>query len=385
MYGQEENKLFMWDVEYPNAKIMIVDDHKSNLIFLERLLKKIGYKNILPTTESLKIGELYKEFQPDLIILDIIMPRLDGYQILELLKILIPEGTFLPILVLTADGSSETRLKALWMGAKDFLTKPFDSTEILLRIKNLLESRFLHLQLRNQNQLLEQKVKDRTHELEDSHLEILIRLARAAEYRDDDTGEHTWRVAKMSALIAHSLGLPDEQVKLILHAARLHDVGKIAIPDGILLKPGKLTNEEFEEMKTHTTRGAEILSGGRSKLLQVAEIIALTHHERWLGNGYPQGLKGEEIPIEGRIVSVADVFDALTHDRPYKKAWSIGDTMAEIESQKGRQFDPQMVEALKKVLPQVLDIDLDLERHLNKPLSVDAWRVQEVPSLIMPI
>lgn len=365
----------MWKVDYPDARILVVDDHRSNLKFLDSLLKKIGYKNLFLTTDPTQVCDLYKDLNPDLIILDIVMPLMDGFEVLEKLRELIPSTTYFPILVLTADSSNDARLKSLWLGAKDFLTKPFDSTEVILRIRNLLETRFLHLQLQNQNQSLEQMVQERTQELEESHLEILARLARAAEYRDDDTGEHTWRVAKISALIAHEIGLPDDVVKLILHASRLHDVGKIAIPDSILLKPGKLTFEEFEIMKSHTRLGAEILSGGRTKLLQMAECIALSHHEKWAGNGYPRGLKGEDIPIEGRIVTVADVFDALTHDRPYKKAWTLGEAMAEIESQKGQQFDPSVIQAFKKVLPMVLDKNLGMGELLSTTFKTKRLRM----------
>jgi len=229
--------------------------------------------------------------------------------------------------------------------------------------------------------MLEKRVIERTYELEESHLEILVRLARAAEYRDDDTGEHTWRVGRISALIAQHMGLADKKVKLILHAARLHDVGKIAIPDGILLKPARLTSEEFETMKTHTTLGAEILSGGSSPLLQMAETIALTHHEKWNGTGYPGGLMGDLIPIEGRIVSVADVFDALTHDRPYKTAWPVEKAMDEIESQTGKQFDPDVVEVFKKILPQILDSE-HMPKDFGYPLHALPSNVRKLSKVI---
>jgi putative two-component system response regulator len=256
---------------------------------------------------------------------------------------------FLPILVLTADITPETKRRALTEGALDFLTKPFDAMEVLLRIKNLLQTRFLHLQMQGQNQLLDQKVRERTAELEATQLEILDRLALAAEYRDDDTGEHTKRVGETAAQIARELGWSEAEVELIRRAAPLHDLGKISISDSILLKPGKLTSEEFEQMKMHTTFGAKMLSGGRFPLLRLAEQIALTHHERWNGTGY-MGLQAETIPIAGRIVAVADVFDALTSERPYKRAWPIADAIAEIEKQSGKQFDPCVVDAFLKMI-----------------------------------
>jgi putative nucleotidyltransferase with HDIG domain len=250
---------------------------------------------------------------------------------------------------LTADITPEAKRRALTEGALDFLTKPFDATEVLLRIKNLLQTRLLHLQLREQNEVLDEKVRERTADLEATQVEILERLALAAEYRDDDTGEHTKRVGETTARIAEALDWSQAEVELIRRAAPLHDVGKIAIPDSILLKPGKLTPEEFERMKTHTSLGAQMLSGGEFPLLQLAEQIALTHHERWDGTGYI-GLREESIPMAGRIVTVADVFDALTSERPYKKAWPVSEAIEEIQRQSGHQFDPRIVEVFLKIV-----------------------------------
>ncbi len=327
------------------SKILIVDDEEANVRLLERTLQRWGYTNLVATTDSRETVSLFEQHRPDLILLDLMMPHIDGFTVMESIKALLPEGVFLPILVLTADSNPQVKRRALSAGAKDFLTKPFDQTELLLRIMNMLETRFLHLELANQNQILEQKVAERTRDLAASQLEILDRLAQAAEYRDDDTGQHTNRVGYIAALVAQTMQLPPARVELIRRAAPLHDVGKIGVPDNILLKPGRLTPEEFEIIKPHTTIGAALLSGGHSKMVKMAESIALTHHERWDGNGYPTGLKGEEIPLEGRIVSIADVFDALSHDRPYKKAWPLEDCVAEIERNGGRQFDPQVVAA----------------------------------------
>jgi putative nucleotidyltransferase with HDIG domain len=207
------------------------------------------------------------------------------------------------------------------------------------------------------NAMLEEKVLERTQELEEARVEVVMRLAVAAEYRDDHTGQHTFRVGRTSALIARALGVPDDQVETLRMAARLHDIGKIGIPDLIMLKPAKLSWDEFERIKTHTTIGAQILSGGKTPLLRMAETIALTHHERWDGTGYPHGLSDEGIPLIGRIVSVADVFDALTSERPYKQPWSTADARAEIEAKSGTQFDPDVVAVFVQLLDQGLKLD----------------------------
>ncbi|MGH2693548.1 MAG: HD domain-containing phosphohydrolase [Actinomycetota bacterium] len=331
-----------------DATVLVVDDQAYNILLLEELLGHEPFKDVVTTTDPYRAIELFESTHPDIVLLDLHMPRLDGYGVMKQIVGRIPSGTYLPILVLTADITREAKQRALSLGAKDFLTKPFDPGEVLLRIKNLLETRFLHLELLDQNRILEERVAERTKDLEQAHLEILERLALAAEYRDDDTGEHTQRVGRTSCFIAQELGLPDEELELIRQAAPLHDVGKIGIPDQILLKPGRLTLAEYEIMKSHTKIGARILSGGRFPLLQIAEEIAMTHHERWDGGGYSQ-LKAEAIPIHGRIAAVADVFDALTHERPYKHAWPEDEAVDEIRHQSGAQFDPDVVRAFLTV------------------------------------
>ena len=319
------------------ANILIVDDEKANIRLLEMILNHAGYVSVHSTTDSRQALDLFREVKPDLVLLDLTMPHLDGFAVMQQLQ---PEmaGNFVPILVLTADATFATKHKALKEGARDFLTKPLDDTEVLLRINNLLETRFHSV-------LLESRVSERTRELENAQLETLQRLALAAEYRDDDTGLHTKRVGSTAGILAGLLDLEPVTVELIHRAAPLHDVGKIGIADAILLKAGKLTDVEFATMKQHTTIGANMLSGSTSPWLNMAEIIALTHHERWDGRGYPQGLCGNDIPIVGRIVAVADVFDALTHQRPYKEPWSIEAAAAEIKSQCGKHFDERVVEA----------------------------------------
>ena len=330
---------------FQRARILIVDDQQENVTLLRRMLSKAGYRDIEGTTEPGRVEMLYEAFGPDLVILDLHMPAMDGFAVLERLRARTARSTYLPILVLTGDHDPLKRRRALAAGATDFLAKPFDIVEVMLRIRNLLETRHLHQLLWNQNVGLEERVRQRTSQLEEAQGEILARLAAAAEHRDDDTGRHTFRVGQLSAVLAQALGLPHDLVEVIRAAAPLHDVGKIGVPDQILLKVGKLTDEEFAVMKTHTTIGAAILAGGSSRLVIEAERIALSHHERWDGGGYPNGLAGEEIPLGARIVAVADVFDALTHARPYRAAWPLEQVLEEMRAQRGRHFDPVVVDA----------------------------------------
>jgi putative two-component system response regulator len=332
-------------VALQNSKYLIVDDEISNVRLLEQMLGKWGCKRIKSTTNPREAVALFNDFNPDVMLLDLMMPEVNGFDIMAQLKPLIAENDYLPILVLTADTTIPTRHRALAEGAKDFLTKPFDMVELSLRLTHLVETRSLHRELGMQNQILDIKVQERTRELAQSELETIECLAVAAEYRDDDTGEHAQRVGNTAGLLAECLGLSEAQCQLIRSAAPLHDIGKIGIADDILLKPGKLTNEEFAIMEGHTTIGAQILKRHHTPSLQLASKIALSHHERWNGKGYPNKLEGDAIPLIGRIVTVADVFDALTHIRPYKKAWPIEEAITEIQRQSGEQFDPRIVEA----------------------------------------
>jgi putative two-component system response regulator len=335
---------------FKQARILLVDDEQSNVDILRRVLERAGIVRIESTTDPREAAALYVKHRPDLILLDLHMPGKDGLAVMDELNE-IAEASYLPILMLTGDMTPEARQEALSRGAKDFVNKPFHSDEVLLRIRTLLETRFLYFQVQSQNQILEAKVRERTRDLEAAQVEIIERLARAAEFRDDNTGQHTERVGQMAALLARQLGLPDQKVQLIRRAAPLHDVGKIGIPDAVLLKLGKLTLDEFELVKTHTTIGARILSGSRFEVLRLAEEIAFSHHERWDGDGYV-GISREQIPLAGRIVAVADVFDALTQKRPYKAAWPVTEAIAEIERQRGRQFDPEIVDAFVRVIEQ---------------------------------
>jgi putative two-component system response regulator len=348
-----------------DALILVVDDEPANVLLLQRMLRNAGYTNIQTAINGREAIEFCAVTPPSLVLLDLTMPEKNGFEVLEDLTPL-REEFYLPVIVLTADVNPETKRRALTAGARDFLTKPFDHVEVILRVHNLLQTRSLTLQLRDHNRDLEQRVAQRTEALRDSNrqlesfniqlqeskraveesqIEVLNRLAQAAELRDDDTGQHTQRVGTMAARLAAQLGLDEAHVELIRRAAPLHDVGKIGISDTILLKPGRLTPEEFEIMKTHAAIGGALLGHGQSPFMRAAEIIAMSHHERFDGGGYPHRLAGQEIPLEGRILSVVDVFDALTHERPYKKAWAVEAALEEIERQKGTQFDPEVVAA----------------------------------------
>lgn len=334
----------------PSARILMVDDEEANLQLLRRILEPDGFSDIRSTTDSAEVLSLCLADPPDLILLDILMPEKDGYQVLSELREHMGAEEYLPVLILTSDHSAEAKRQSLSAGAQDFLTKPLSPTEVRLRVRNLLETRFLHLALREHNRDLENRVRRRTAELEEAHSQILARLARAAEYRDDETGEHTRRVGRISGAIAQELGLEADQVELIQRVAPLHDVGKIGIPDDILLHPGQLSQDGREVMRSHTTIGGDLMAGSGIPLLDVAEEIARTHHEWWDGNGYPEGLSGEAIPITGRIVAVADTFDALSHRRPYKPAWPVEEAWEEVQRKAGTHFDPAVVEAFKVVL-----------------------------------
>ena len=324
-----------WPLE--QARILVVDDQEANLQILDRMCKGAGYMHVQMVSDSRHALAAFLEQKPDLVLLDLAMPHLDGFEVMSQIRARVAREEYLPILVLTTDVTSESRQRALSIGAKDFVNKPFDRGEVELRIRNLLEN-------------LEDKVRQRTADLEAARIEVLERLAVAAEYRDDTTGQHTRRVGRVSALIARGLGLSADEVELMERAAPLHDVGKIGVPDQILLKGGRLTPEEFSLMKTHTTIGAKILGGSRNRLLQFAEEIALFHHEHWDGTGYSPGLAGEAIPLSARIVAIADVYDSLTHERPYKRAWSKEEAVTEINAGNGSHFDPDVVGAFMEIV-----------------------------------
>ncbi len=358
------------DAELLDARILIVDDELVNTVLLERLLRTVGYADVTRTTEPedavTTFADALAEGRPfDLLCTDLHMPRLSGLQVIDAVIAQIPADDFFPVVVLTADVSPEAEQEALARGAKDFLTKPFRKDQIRLRVANLLRARHLQTKLRQHADNLEEMVRERTIELEAARLDVLERLAAAAEYRDYTTGRHTHRVGLLSALLAERLGKDAADVELIRRAAPLRDVGKIGIPDHILLKPGKLTLEEFVQMQGHVDVGARLLSHGRSKLINLAQEIAETHHERWDGSGYPHGSAGDDIPLIGQIVAVADVFDTLVNERPYKRAWPIDEAIAEIRRQRNRWFAPRVVDAFLDVIDRHPDLLSDLEQVVD--------------------
>lgn len=304
--------------ETKKACLLVVDDESANLKLIDKLLAAKGYSNVICTQDSTKVLSLYKEHNIDLILLDLDMPKLDGYGVMDQIR-QVKDVEMPPILVLTAQHAQSFRQQALDNGARDYVTKPFNIDELLSRVRNLLEVQLAHKYMRNQNNILEQKVQQRTQAIHETRLQVVRHLGRAAEYRDNETGLHIIRMSKMAEVLARSAGMTDYDCDLLLNASPMHDIGKIGIPDEILLKPGKLDLAEWTVMQTHAQIGADILAGDNSDLMLMAHEIALTHHEKWNGEGYPNGLKQDDIPLVGRITSIADVFDALTSERPYKK------------------------------------------------------------------
>lgn len=325
-------------------RIAIIDDNLVNLKLMESLVKRATDFSPRLFQDSGEGLAWCLENTPDLLIVDYMMPPPDGLEFIRSFRG-IPANADIPILMITADHEKETRYAALEAGANDFLTKPIDNSEFRARLRNMLSLRRSQKALADRAAWLAEKVAEATSEILDREREMITRLSRAAEFRDPETGAHIMRMAHYSRLIAEQIGLSQEEQDLILAAAPMHDVGKIAIPDHILLKPGRLDETELEIMKTHAEKGYEILRGSKSKMLDLAALIAWTHHEKIDGSGYPRGLKGEDIPIQGRIVAVADVFDALTSERPYKQAWEIERAIQWLREGEGQHFDPVCVEA----------------------------------------
>lgn len=361
------------------AKIMIIDDEAVNIKVTRKYLQGFGYEDFITTTESARALEIISQEQPDVVLTDVVMPGVGGIEILRKMRD-DPKLAHIPVIILTASCDRKTKLQVLELGATDFLAKPVDPSELIPRVRNALTAKAYHDHLANYAEELERQVQSRTAELEASRQEVIHCLARAAEFRDDDTGHHILRVGRYAGIIADELGMDEHEVELIEQAAQLHDVGKIGIADSILLKPGKLDSEEFELMQKHAgfgkriiermpagesqilrkhgEIGADILHVASSPILQLASKIALTHHEKWNGSGYPIGLAGEDIPLEGRITAIADVFDALSSKRPYKPPFPLEKCFRILEEGRGQHFDPRMLDAFLARRDEVVSVQI---------------------------
>ena len=352
------------------GRILIVDDEPAIIRMLEGLLRQAGFELIQSTSDPFAVEDLFRSCSPDLVMLDINMPGMNGFEILERLNSAMENDAYVPVLVLTANDDQDVKNKALTAGARDLIMKPLDPVELIARAENLLEARSLHVQLRDEKKLLEMTVDERTRELRTTvtklketqielHLsrgETIHHLSLAAEFRDDETARHIQRMGLYCRLLSQRIGFDEERAEVMRLAGEMHDVGKIGIPDSILLKPGKLTDEERKIMQGHPEIGYDILAGSRSELLMVAATIALTHHERLDGGGYPRGLKGDQVPLEGRIAAIADVYDALTTDRVYRRAFPIERAIAMMTEDSGSHFDPDLLDMFLESMDDVLTI-----------------------------
>jgi len=338
------------DSKYKISKqrILVVDDVPDNIEILRGVLHD-DYL-ILAAKSGAKALEISRSNQkPDMILLDVMMPGMDGYEVCRRLKS-DPRTAHIPVMFVTGMGEVESETLALEIGAVDYITKPIAPTVVRARVKT-------HLALFDLNHELERQVQERTEKLRRTRLQIIQGLGRASEYKDNETGMHVMRMSNYARLLAKAAGMHDQAVELVFHAAPMHDIGKIGIPDSILLKPSQLNEQEWKVMQTHPAIGVGIIGDTHdSELLNLASVVAMTHHEKWNGKGYPKGLAGEDIPIEGRIVAVADVFDALTSERPYKKAWSVEDAMDLLRRETGEHFDPQLIPLFEEILPEILKI-----------------------------
>jgi response regulator RpfG family c-di-GMP phosphodiesterase len=346
-------------------KVAIIDDAQMNVTLLQHLVRKLPDCESVCFTDPVVALEWCLVNEPDLVIVDFMMPVLSGIELVERFRVRHAE---VPVLMITANHDIALRHQALKIGVTDFLNKPLDNIEFLARAKNMLALRASHKKLADHAAWLADEVRKATADVVAQERETIFCLAKAAEYRDPETGAHILRMAHYSRHIARCMGLSVDQQDLLLQAAPMHDIGKVGTPDVILLKPGKLTEAEFEIMKQHAVIGHEILIAGRSQLMQVAAEIAYTHHEKFDGGGYPRGLVGQAIPLFGRIVAVADVFDALTSVRPYKKAWPIEKAREFLQSGRGQHFDPACVDAFMTDWSLVLEIR---QRFTDEELEIE--------------
>ncbi len=345
-------------MEEDKAKILVVDDEFQNRKLLRLFCERWGYR-IVEAENGEEAIEVAKRERPDIILMDVMMPKMDGFTTTKAIKA-DPDTEFIPVIMVTALDAREDRLRGIEAGADDFLTKPIDMDELKLRLRNTLKIKRYNDLLKRYSRELEIEVEKKTQELKESYIDSLYRLSKAAEYKDPETGNHIRRIAHYSREIALSLGMDKEFVERIFYASPMHDIGKVGIPEKVLLKEGPLTSEEWEVMKEHTLIGARILEGSKAPVIQMAKDIALCHHERWDGTGYPSGLKGEDIPLPARIVSLADVYDALRSKRPYKPPLSHEEAYRIITQGdrrlKPEHFDPEILKLFKEIHLKLRDI-----------------------------
>lgn len=349
-------------------KIVSIDDNENNLFLIEAICEEQGFNNITSFSDPLDALPYVLNNQTDLIIIDYMMPELNGIEFIQEFR---RNNQLTPIIMVTAANEETIHGDALDAGANDFLSKPINVALFNARVINQLKLYRNSFLLADKAKLLEDEVSKATEDLLQREHETLNILAKTAEFKDPETGSHVARVAYYSKMLAREYGLNSSEQELVFHASPFHDLGKVGIPDNILLKPGRLDEDEFNFMKTHSTIGYEILKNSKSKYLQVGAEIALTHHEKWDGTGYPSGLKGENISIFGRIVAVADVFDALTSHRPYKKAWSFDDAISFLEEQKANHFDPTLVEHFINNIDEVREIFNTHQEDNVKEFEID--------------
>jgi putative two-component system response regulator len=359
-------QLMPQSAQVKNSPIFVVDDEPVNLKLIERVLGTDGYQSVHSIQNPQEVAERFRLQRPNLILLDINMPRMNGFDVLEHLK-QVAGDTLPPVIFLTAELAASNRTRAFEQGVLDFISKPFNRQELLARVRNLLSLELAHQQLTEKKNSLEVIVSKRTEALRRSQLQVVQILGKAAEFRDNETGAHIMRMSHIAAHLARVLGHGDEFAHHILNASPMHDVGKIAIPDHILLKPGQLTPQEWAVMKSHTVVGHEILRDNDSAILDLASEIALHHHEKWDGSGYPHGLAGNDIPVSCRIVAVSDAFDALLSQRSYKNPWPLDAAKDHMLSESGRHFDPEMIDAFRDALPEIIRIrDTYQDHHPTK-------------------
>lgn len=324
--------------------VLVVDDTPENIEVLVGTLKDTY--NVKAAINGMMALKIAKESPPDVILLDVMMPEIDGFEVCRQLKADFTTK-HIPVIFVTAKIGIKDELKGLELGAVDYITKPISPPIVIARVQT-------QLALYDQNRELERKVRLRTQQLQETRLQIIQRLGKAAEYKDNETGLHVIRMSRYAHVLAKATGMNEEDAELLMNAAPMHDIGKIGIVDKILKKPGSLTDDEYEEMKSHCAIGADVIGEDHSDLLELAKIIAISHHEKWDGTGYPNNLSGENIPLAGRIVAIADVFDALTSVRPYKKEWSVDEAISLLEKEAGKHFDPELVKLFVNIMPEIL-------------------------------